>query len=62
MISILKYSFLWLPWPLRFLVSLALTFCFIAVLFKVIKLVLELVKFVTDIFGMAISKVVSWFL
>ena len=60
MISILRYSFYWLPTPLYLIIGLVLDVFFVFVLFHVVKLVLDLVKFVVDLFGVLIKKVIGW--
>ena len=60
MISILRYSFYWLPTPLYLIIGLVLDVFFVFVLFHVVKLVLDVVKFVVDRFGVLIKKVIGW--
>lgn len=54
-------AFSWLPTPLYLLVSAVFTFFLMIILFKAIKVVMELLKFLKDIFGGLIAKVVDFF-
>ena len=62
MVSLLKYCFGWMPALLYILVGIVFDLFFLAALWKVIQLILELAKMVISVFGGAIAKVASWFL
>lgn len=62
MFSFIQSCFSWLPFPLFVLVKIVQYFFMIAVLFKILRIVLDLAKMVISVFGGAIAKVASWFL
>ena len=54
-------AFSWLPLPLFALVSAVFTVFFLIVLFKIIKVIMEIVGFLANIFGGILAKVVGFF-
>lgn len=60
--SFISLGLSWLPGPLGLLVALASIVLGLLVLIRIIKAIVELIKFVMDMLGGVIGKVVSWFL
>ena len=60
--SFISLGLSWLPGPLGILVALASIVLGLLVLIRIVKAIVELVKFVMDMLGGVIGKVVSWFL
>ncbi len=59
---LLNMGFSWLPDALAFLVGAVCAIFSLAVLIRIVKLIVELISFVKNLFGGLLSKVVSWFL
>ena len=62
MLDLIQSCYTWLPFPLYMLVKIVQYFFMIAVLFKILRIVLDLAKMVISVFGGAVAKVASWFL
>lgn len=60
--SFISLGLSWLPGPLGVLVALASIVLGLLVLIRIVKAIVELIKFVMDMLGGVIGKVVSWFL
>lgn len=54
-------AFSWLPVPLALLVSAVFSVFLLIILFQAIKVIVELLRFLMDIFGGLIAKVVGYF-
>lgn len=61
MIQLILACFAWLPNPLRVLLGSILGIFFLLVVFDVVKLLFELLKFLLDILGGFFGKVVTIF-
>lgn len=54
-------TFSWLPMPLYLLVCTIFMFFLMIILFQAIKVIIQLLQFLKEIFGGLIAKVVSFF-
>lgn len=61
MVSLILACFAWLPTPLLVLVSGILCIFFVLVAFDVVKIVMELLRFLLDFLGGFFGKVVTIF-
>lgn len=59
---LLKMGFSWLPDALVFLVGAVCAIFSLSVLIRIVKLIVELINFVKNLFGGLLSKVVGFFL
>lgn len=59
--SFISATFGWLPGPLAALVGAIFAFFSMIVLFKAIKVIIDLLQFLASIFGGLIKKVVAFF-
>lgn len=59
--TFIKSTFGWLPTPLFALVGAVFVFFLMIILFKAIKVIIQLLQFLKDIFGGLIAKVVDFF-
>lgn len=57
----MRAAFSWLPLPLYLLVGAVFTVFLLIVLFHAVKVIVELLRFLLDIFGGLIAKVVGYF-
>lgn len=62
MFTMLWNCFNWLPFPLFVLVKIVQYVFMLIVLFKILRIILDLAKMVISVFGGAIAKVASWFI
>lgn len=60
--SFISLGLSWLPGPLGVLAALASIVLGLLVLIRIVKAIVELIKFVMDMLGGVIGRVVSWFL
>lgn len=60
-IGFMKAAFSWLPLPLSLLVGYVFTVFILVVLFQAIKVIMEIVGFLVNIFGGILAKVVTFF-
>lgn len=54
-------AFSWLPAPLYLLVCAIFVFFWVIILFQAIKVIMQLLQFLMDVFGGLIAKVVTFF-
>ena len=60
-LAFMKSAFSWLPVPLSLLVGYVFTVFLLVVLFQAIKVIMEIVGFLANIFGGILAKVVGFF-
>ena len=60
--SFIRECFTWLPTPLSVLVNAVITIFLVVVAVQVLKLVLDLIEFLSKVLGGVFAKVVSLFL
>lgn len=60
-LAFMKAAFSWLPLPLSLLVGYIFTVFVLVVLFQAIKVIMEIVGFLMNIFGGVLAKVVGLF-